>query len=91
MEHEDSIFKCNLNKKQQVLWDDAPKCDTWNVKLLKYLPNSLPQEVRENYEKQRRVGVALTELYSVVCPKDNDIEFSHMALVDVKMTWSFII
>jgi len=88
MGHEDSIFKCNLNKKQQVLWNDAPKSDTWNINfLLKYLPSSLPQKVRDEYEK-RRVGVALAELYSVVCPKDNDIEFSHMALVDVKMTWA---
>ena len=28
MGHEDSIFKCNLNKEQQVQWGDAPKCDT---------------------------------------------------------------
>ena len=40
MGHEDSIFKCNLNKEQQVQWGDAPKCDTWNIKLLKYLPAS---------------------------------------------------
>jgi len=83
MEHEDSIFKCNLNKEQQVLWNDAPKCDTWNIKLLKYLPS----EVREKY-KTRTLGINLVELYSVVHPKDNDIQFSHTALVDVKMTWA---
>ena len=85
MEHEDPIFKCNLNEEQQVLWRDAPKCDTWNIKLLKYLPSS----AREKY-KTRNIGVALMELYSVVCPiEDNDsVQFSHMALEDVKMTWA---
>jgi len=83
MGHEDSIFKCNLNKEQQNLWSDAPKCDTWNIKLLKYLPSS----AREKY-KTRTLGINLVELYSVVHPKDNDIEFSHTALVDVKMTWA---
>ena len=88
MEHEDSIFKCNLNKEQQVLWRDAPKCDTWNIKLLKYLPSN----ARGKY-KTRNLGVALMELYSVVCPiKDNDsVQFSHMALEDVKKTWSIFL
>lgn len=88
MEHEDSIFKCNLNKEQQNLWSDAPKCDTWNIKLLKYLPSS----ARGKY-KTRNLGVALMELYSVVCPiKDNDsVQFSHMALEDVKKTWSIFL
>ena len=88
MEHEDPIFKCNLNEEQQVLWRDAPKCDTWNIKLLKYLPSS----AREKY-KTRNIGVALMELYSVVCPiEDNDsVQFSHMALEDVKKTWSIFL
>ena len=44
---------------------------------------------REKY-KTRNIGVALMELYSVVCPiEDNDsVQFSHMALEDVKMTWA---
>ena len=88
MEHENSIFKCNLNKEQQNLWSDAPKCDTWNIKLLKYLPNS----ARGKY-KTRNLGVALMELYSVVCPiKDEDsVQFWHMALEDVKKTWSIFL
>ena len=88
MEHEDPIFKCNLNEEQQVLWRDAPKCDTWNIKLLKYLPSS----ARGKY-KTRNLGVALMELYSVICPiKDNDsVQFSHMALEDVKKTWSIFL
>ena len=59
MEHEDPVFKCNLNEEQRVLWYKAPKCDTWDTKLLKYLPSSLPKEVRDNHEK-RTVGVGLT-------------------------------
>jgi len=61
--HEDSIFKCNLNKEQQVLWRDAPKCDTWDIKLFKYLPRS----AWEKY-KTRTLGVHLVELYGVVHP-----------------------
>ena len=53
MEHEDSIFKCNLNEEQQVLWRDAPKCDTWNIKLLKYLPSI----VRGENTKQGILGL----------------------------------
>jgi len=87
MEHEDSIFKCNLNKEQQVLWRDAPKCDTWSLQLCQYLP----QEAKEKYQiHTRKFGLKLTELYSYVCPQnDNDcVKFSHMALEDVKMTWA---
>ena len=87
MEHEDSIFKCNLNKEQQVLWRDAPKCDTWSLQLCQYLP----QEAKEKYQIHiRKFGLKLTELYSYVCPQnDNDcVKFSHMALEDVKMTWA---
>ena len=92
MEHEDPVFKCNLNEEQQVLWDKAPKCDTWDTKLLKYLPSSLPKEVRDNHEK-RTVGVGLTELYSYVCPlKDESCANSwHMAMEDVKMTWAIFL
>ena len=87
MEHEDSIFKCNLNEEQQVLWRDAPKCDTWSLQLCQYLP----QEAKEKYQIHiRKFGLKLAELYSYVCPQnDNDcVKFSHMALEDVKMTWA---
>ena len=87
MEHEDSIFKCNLNEEQQVLWRDAPKCDTWSLQLCQYLP----QEAKEKYQIHiRKFGLKLTDLYSYVCPQnDNDcVKFSHMALEDVKMTWA---
>ena len=92
MEHEDPVFKCNLNEEQRVLWEKAPKCDTWDTKLLKYLPSSLSKEVRDNHKK-RTVGVALTELYSYVCPlKDESCAKSwHMAMEDVKMTWAIFL
>jgi len=88
MEHENSIFKCNLNKEQQVQWGDAPKCDTCNIKLLKYLPTS----ACEKY-KTRTLGVNLVELYGVVHPTkdDNCVNSWHMAMADVKMTWAIFL
>ena len=88
MGHEDSIFKCNLNKEQQVQWGDAPKCDTCDVKLLKYLPTS----ACEKY-KTRTLGVNLVELYGVVHPTkdDNCVNSWHMAMADVKMTWAIFL
>jgi len=67
MKHEDPILKWNLNKEQQVQWGDAPKCDTCNIKLLKYLPTS----ACEKY-KTRTLGVNLAELYGVVHPTEDD-------------------
>ena len=83
MKHEDPILKWNLNKEQQVQWGDAPKCDTCNIKLLKYLPTS----ACEKY-KTRTLGVNLVELYGVVHPTkdDNCVNSWHMAMADVKMT-----
>ena len=88
MEHEHTVLTNSFSPNQRILWNDAPKCDTWNIKLLKYLPSS----ARGKYKK-RNLGVALMELYSVVCPiKDNDsVQFSHMALEDVKKTWSIFL
>ena len=88
MKHEDPIFKRNLNKEQQVQWGDAPKCDTCDVKLLKYLPTS----ACEKY-KTRTLGVNLVELYGVVHPTkdDNCVNSWHMAMADVKMTWAIFL
>ena len=88
MKHEDPILKWNLNKEQQVQWGDAPKCDTCNIKLLKYLPTS----ACEKY-KTRTLGVNLVELYGVVHPTkdDNCVNSWHMAMADVKMTWAIFL
>ena len=88
MKHEDPILKWNLNKEQQVQWGDAPKCDTCNIKLLKYLPTS----AWEKY-KTRTLGVNLVELYGVVHPTKDDscVDSWHMAMADVKMTWAIFL
>jgi len=64
MEHEDPVFKCNLNEEQRVLWDKAPKCDTWDTKLLKYLPPVVYPKKLETTTKSGQLG--LHSLNSIV-------------------------
>jgi len=44
-------------------------------------------------DKKRTVGVALTELYSYVCPlkEESCAKSWHMAMEDVKMTWAIFL
>ena len=88
MEHKDPVFKYNLNEEQRVLWDKAPKFDTWDTKLLKYLPSS----AWEKY-KTRTLGVNHAELYGVVHSTKDDscVNSWHMAMADVKMTWAIFL
>ena len=90
MEHEDSIFKCNLNEEQQVLWRDAPKCDTWNVKLLKFLPEQVLIKYYGGSKLQwRKLGLKLSELHRHISPDTHTsyATFAHHACTDVDMTW----
>ena len=50
MGHEDSIFKCNLNKEQQVQWGDAPKCDTWNINWVAKITQLISNKVKKRYQ-----------------------------------------
>lgn len=92
MEHEDSIFKCNLNEEQQVLWGHAPKCDTWDIKLLKFMPEEALAKYkggRKSKLQWRDLGLGLSELHYNISPETHTSHatFAHYACTDVDMTW----
>ena len=53
MEHEHTVLTNSFSPNQRILWNDAPKCDTWNIKLLKYLPSS----AREKYKTRNIAAI----------------------------------
>ena len=41
MDHEHTVLTNSFSPDQRIVWNDAPKCDTWNVRLLKFLPEQV--------------------------------------------------
>lgn len=83
---EDSIFMCNLTEEQKIIWDNAPKCDVYSMKLWKYLPNYQGKLSRQ--KGWRTIGMRLTNLHKIVCTTPKSCtDFAHMAGNDAEMTW----
>jgi len=75
---------------QRILWNDAPKCDTWNVKLLKFLPEQVLIKYYGGSKLQwRKLGLKLSELHRHISPDTHTsyATFAHHACTDVDMTW----
>jgi len=86
MFHEDQIFMCNLTQEQTIVWNNAPKCDTYPMVLWKYLP---PQASKKYMKQTRRDhGMNLTELHNIIQTERKSCnKFAHTAIADVEMTW----
>ena len=85
MEHEDTVLTNSFSPNQQIVWNDAPKCDTWNVRLLKFLP----EEAKDKYKNRltyTHCGLRLQQLHECVCA-DGMYDYAHFADTDVQMTW----
>jgi len=87
MEHEHTVLTNSFSPNQQIVWNDAPKCDTWNVRLLKFLP----EEAKDKYKNRLshtpiRCGLGLQQLHECVCA-DGMYDYAHFADTDVQMTW----
>ena len=85
IKHEDTVLTNSFSPNQQIVWNDAPKCDTWNVRLLKFLP----EEAKDKYKKRltyTHCGLWLQQLHECVCA-DGVYDYAHFADTDVQMTW----
>ena len=62
----DAIIAKSLNPEQQIVWNVAPKCDTYSLQLAeKYLPSEIKAE-RYRDLLMRKIGFQLSELH--FCP-----------------------
>ena len=90
MEHEHTVLTNSFSPNQRILWNDAPKCDTWNVKLLKFLPEQVLIKYYGGSKLQwRKLGLKLSELHRHISPDTHTsyATFAHHACTDVDMTW----
>jgi len=90
MEHEHTVLTNSFSPDQRILWNDAPKCDTWNVKLLKFLPEQVLIKYYGGSKRQwRNLGLKLSELHRHISPNTHTsyATFAHHACTDVDMTW----
>ena len=86
MEHEHTVLTNSFSPNQRILWNDAPKCDTWNVRLLKFLPEEAKDKYKKRLSPPIRCGLRLQQLHECVCP-DGMYDYAHFADTDVQMTW----
>jgi len=85
----DAIIAKSLNPEQQIVWNVAPKCDTYSLQLAeKYLPSEIKAE-RYRDLLMRKIGFQLSELHFFICGRQdiNSLIDVHIAAVDVQMIW----
>ena len=90
MDHEHTVLTNSFSPDQRIVWNDAPKCDTWNVRLLKFLPEQVLIKYYGGSKLQwRDYGLALSELHRNISPEAHTLlaDNAHFACTDVDMTW----
>ena len=90
MDHEHTVLTNSFSPDQRIVWNDAPKCDTWNVRLLKFLPEQVLIKYYGGSKLQwRKLGLKLSELHRHISPDTHTsyATFAHHACTDVDMTW----
>jgi len=90
MDHEHTVLTNSFSPDQRIVWNDAPKCDTWNVRLLKFLPEQVLIKYYGGSKLQwRDYGLALSELHRNISPETHTLlaDNAHFACTDVDMTW----
>ena len=90
MQHEHTVLTNSFSPDQRIVWNDAPKCDTWNVRLLKFLPEQVLIKYYGGSKLQwRKLGLKLSELHRHISPDTHTsyATFAHHACTDVDMTW----
>jgi len=96
MKSVDAIIVKSLNPEQQIVWNVAPKCDTYPLQLAeKYLP-AQSKASRRNELLKKRKGYQLSELHLLICGRQETnslIDMLHtaavvrIAAVDSQMIW----
>ena len=96
MKSVDAIIVKSLNPEQQIVWNVAPKCDTYPLQLAeKYLP-AKSKASRRNELLKKRKGYQLSELHLLICGRQETnslIDMLHtaavvrIAAVDSQMIW----
>jgi len=86
MKRENAIFEYSLNSEQLVVWKAAPKCDTYEDSLVKYLPADVKKKNTKHLQNMK-FGLHISKLHGFI-GGDQEISIDvYIAYACVQMTW----
>ena len=77
MKRENAIFEYSLNSEQLVVWKAAPKCDTYEGSLVKYLPADVKKKNTKHLQNMK-FGLHISKLHGFI---GGDQEISMMCIL----------